>query len=112
MFVTEYPLPIPFRRVALFFALGVASHLVSDILFDFPLIYFANNVDDMGGVWFFPYQPFIIRYEEPGFNIQPWELLLEGAFLLWMFRMWKRWDLVVFGSVISIGTALWLVVGP
>jgi hypothetical protein len=93
-----------FRRAPIFFALGIASHLIVDLLFDFPLIYFSNDVDDIGGPWFFPWQPFLIRYEEPGFEIQPWELMLEGLFLAWIVWKWRRRDLAVYGVVVAAVT--------
>jgi hypothetical protein len=99
----------PYRRTPLFFTLGVVSHLINDILFDFPLIYFSNKVDDIGGPWFYPWRPFLIRYDGPGFEILPWELLLEGAFLLWMVWKWKRWDLAIYGAFVAAVTVAWLV---
>jgi hypothetical protein len=90
----------PFRRVPLIFALGMLSHLVLDFLFDFPLIYFSNDVDDVGGHWFYPWRPFLIRYNGPGFDILPWELMVEGVLLMGILLMWKRLDLVLYSAVV------------
>ena len=100
----------PLRRVPLIFAPGIASHLIIDILFDFPLILFSNRVDDIGGPWFYPWQPFLIRYEEPGFEIVAWELILEGLFLAWMVRRWRRWDLAAYSVIVAAITVGWLAV--
>ncbi len=104
--IMAYPTPLILRRIPFFLALGFASHLVNDILFDFPLIYFSDGVDDIGGPWFFPWRPFLIRYDGPGFNIQPWEWILEGLFLVGMIWMWKKWYLAVFGVAVVAGTAV------
>ena len=109
--ILAYTIPVPLRRVPLFFALGVASHLISDIIFDFPLIYLSDSVDDIGGPWFFPWRPILIRYRETGFDVQLWELILEGLFLLWALRIWRRWDTVLFGAIALSGTMVGLLYG-
>ena len=103
---------VPHHRVPLLFALGVASHLINDILFDFPLIYFSDRVDDMGGAWFYPWRPIIIRYEQPGFNIQPWELILEGVFLMWTLKLWARRDLWLYATGVVAATVIWIINVP
>lgn len=99
-------IPSKFRWVPLLFAVGVASHLVTDIIFDFPLIYLSNDVDDIGGPWFFPWRPFLFRYTQPGFDIQPWALMLEGMFFFGILQMRKRWDMVVVGVIAAVGTMI------
>ena len=103
-----YWMPIPYSRVPLLFALGFASHLVIDILFAFPLIYFSDSTDDVGGSWFYPWRPIIINYEKPGFNIQPWELILEGLFLLGTLRLWGRRDLWLYAAGVVVVTGIWI----
>ena len=106
-----YVIPFRFRWVPLLFAVGVASHLINDIIFAFPLLYLSNATDDVGGSWFFPWRLVLFRYNGPGFDIQPWELMLEGVFLLGTLWMWKRWDLVFYGSFVSVFTVVWLALG-
>ena len=108
----SYGMRVPCHRAPFLLALGLASHLIGDMLFDFPLIYFSDRVDDIGGPWFYPWRPILIRYEEPGFNIQPWELLLEGIFLIWTLKLWARRDLLVYAGVVVIATLIWIVYVP
>lgn len=81
---------VPRSRILVLFALGVASHLVVDILFDLPTLYFSDATNDVGGRWFYPWSPIIIEYRGSGLNIQPWELIMEGAFLVSVLFMWTK----------------------
>jgi hypothetical protein len=94
----------PFRRVPLIFALGVLIHLVLDFLVDFPLLYLSNDTDDVGGHWLYPWRPFLIRYNGPGFDFLPWVLIVEGVALLGILWLWKRLDLLVYGVVVTAVT--------
>jgi hypothetical protein len=100
--------PFSFRRVPLYFVLGIFSHLVADVIFDFPLIYLSNSVDE-NGPWLFPWQPFRIHYLGQGVDFLPWVLIIEGAFLAWAVWMWRRWDLAVYGVIVSAVTITWLI---
>lgn len=99
--------PFPFRRVPIYFALGLFSHLVADVVFDFPLIYFGSSVDE-NGPWLFPWQPFRIHYVGPGVDFLPWVLIIEGAILAWSVWLWRRWELAVYGLVVSASTVAWI----
>ena len=99
---------LPFRRVPLYFTLGVISHLVADVVFDFPLIYLSSSVDE-NGPWLFPWQPFRIHYVGPGVDFLPWVLIIEGVLLAWVVWLWRRWDLAVYGTIVSVVTVAWLI---
>ena len=112
--ILAYGLHVPHRRVPLLFAFGVASHLINDMISDFPLLYFSDRVDDMGGPWFFPWRPIIIEGPqlEPGFEIQPWELIFEGVFLLWTLGLWSRRDLGLYSALVVGVTLVWILHVP
>ena len=105
-----YKLHFPFRVVLLMFVLGVASHLVGDFLFDFPLLYFSDRIDSVGGWWLFPFRRVTLTGPqlEPGFQIQPWELILEGVFLLGTLKLWARKDLWLYSLGTVTVTLLWV----
>lgn len=102
----------PFNRVPLLFALGIASHLISDIVFAILIVFLSNGVDDVGGSWLYPWRPIIIYYEGPGYDLQPWEFIGEGLFLLGMLVWWKRRDLWFYSMVVIAASLVWLAFFP
>ena len=105
----SYALRVPYRHVFLFFVFGVASHLIADYLFDFPLLYFSANTDDVGGWWLYPMKIITIRGPqlEPGWNILPWYLFFEGIVLASSVWRWKRRDLAIYSAIVFLVSLGW-----
>ncbi|MFQ6029808.1 MAG: hypothetical protein ACE5Q6_20220 [Dehalococcoidia bacterium] len=86
--------------------LGVAFHLAADFLFDFPLLFFNASTDDIGGWWLYPFTRVTLYGPrlEPGIEILPWYLIIEGIFLAGAVYYWRRWELAGYGAVAMIVT--------
>ena len=97
---------IPHHGLYLMAILGWAFHLGSDFFFDFALLYFNATTDDIGGWWLFPFTRVTLYGPrlEPGFEILPWYLIIEGLLVAGAALYWRKWVLAGYGMVAMIVT--------
>ena len=66
------------------FAVGLTTHLLSDIPFEFAHLYFSILTNEAGTPWLFPFDQITLKQPrlEPGYFLLPWQLMAEGLALV------------------------------